>query len=857
MSDQGDFNLRKVIAVLGPTNTGKTYLAMDRLLSHNSGIIGFPLRLLARENYERAIKIKSVKKVALITGEEKIIPPNAKYFICTVESMPLDKQVEFVAVDEIQLAADRERGHVFTDRILHSRGLKETMFLGSETITDVVRRLVPHVVFVKRPRFSKLRYSGLKNITKLPKRTAIVAFSVAELYGIADLLRRKHGGTAVVMGALSPRTRNAQVSLYQSGEVDYMVATDAIGMGLNMDVNHVAFSSLAKFDGKARRRLGVPELSQIAGRAGRFMNDGTFGVTGEVNSLEPELVSRIENHHLPSIDRLFWRNTELTYSSVKGLISGLRSPPVSVCLRPSPGNDDYLNLEHLILDELVVARAVEPDNIKLLWEVAQIPDFRKARPEMHSRFLLQLYDKLTSGTYTVPEDWIGNVITLLSNMDGDINTLMDRIAAVRTWNYIVNRPNWLDRSDYWQLRVREVEDNISDVLHQKLTQQFIDQRTSYLMNKNSRKEVLAISITSDDQVYAGPHYIGNLQGFVFQPDDSSRHAARKIISTVSREPIIKELQYRAKTMCREDDTYFSIDSAFKVCWRDSVVGFVTKGTKILEPKVKLQADEALDAPTKGRLTRRLQLFLDSHVEFYLKPLIKMHTLEMTGAPSGLLYQLTLGLGTIATKDAKLQVKGLTVSERKIFSRYGVRFGIKHIYVTHFLKPASVALRGFLWSLFHDKEVNTKLLDSGRVSMPVPVQHNDLNHYYLACGFYIVHNKAYRVDALETFLSKIRKLQKNKISILPSSELSPLGINSGDAIELLNDLGLTASSGSKGISIGRFKKKHTLKHIKPWCKGLKITNKQQANASKSHVSKEPDLDPDSPFFSLKKLLNHGR
>ena len=854
MSKQFSSAQKTVTAVLGPTNTGKTYLAMDRLLSYSSGIIGFPLRLLARENYERAVALKGTNKVALITGEEKIIPPNAMYFICTVESMPLEKEVEFLAVDEIQLAADRERGHVFTDRILNSRGCIETMFLGSETIKGLVQKLVPNVKFVKRSRFSSLRYSGVKNITKLPKRTAIVAFSVSDLYGIADLLRRKRGGTAIVMGALSPRTRNAQVSLYQSGEVDYMVATDAIGMGLNMDVNHVAFSSLVKFDGKKRRPLGVPELSQIAGRAGRYMNDGTFGVTQEEHTLGPETVKRIENHNLPPIKSLFWRNTELNYDSVDDLTFSLRRPPVLSCLRSSPQNEDFLNLGCLLLHDIVMERAIEPDNVELLWEVAQIPDFRKSRPDVHSRFLLQLYDKLTSDTHTIPENWIANAISNLTKTDGDITTLMDRIAGIRTWNYIANRSNWLDQNSYWQARVREVENNISDALHEKLTQQFIDHRTSYLMSKTARKEPLAIKVTSDDLVYAGAHYIGRINGFIFEPDKMAEQEVSKVISSLSQGPLTKELQYRVQMMRMDDDTFFKLGNDSKFYWRGSVVGFLTKSANILDPTVGVCADIALKMSTKVTLIKRLELFLDSYISTHLKPLMKMQTIEMKGAASGLLFQLISGLGTIATVDARLQVRELTAFERKTFSRHGVRFGVQHIYVTALLKPASVSLRSLLWNLFHGTEKMMGIPEGGRVSFPVTSGY--LRNYYLACGFYSISTKAYRVDVLETFLARIRGLQRKKISILPANELSILGINNDDAVELLASLGVSVNITQKGINIHNLKKKNSLSRIQRVGKKPTKVRGNNRDVAPRLSSATSSMDPDSPFFSLKKLLSHG-
>ena len=465
---------RHPIAVLGPTNTGKTHLAIERMLGHRSGMIGFPLRLLARENYDRIVRLKGEKAVALVTGEEKIVPAHPNYWVCTVEAMPLDRSVEFLAVDEIQVAGDPDRGHIFTDRLLYARGSEETMFLGAETIRPLLRNLVSGIEFVSRPRFSKLAYTGPKKLTRLPPRSAVVAFSVQDVYALAEQMRRQRGGTAVVLGALSPRTRNAQVAMYQAGEVDYLVATDAIGMGLNMDVGHVAFSSLVKFDGWAPRRLHPAELAQIAGRAGRYMSDGTFGATGELGALDPELVDAIEEHRFDSLKVLYWRNSDLDFRSIDLLQRSLEAPPPAPYLRRAREAEDVQALAALARDPDIVPLAQAPAALRILWEVCQVPDFRKILSDAHVRLLKRIFLYLMGPEAKLPEVWVASQLAALDRPDGDIDTLVQRIAFVRTWTFISHRAEWLPNAAHWQDRARAIDDRLSDALHERLTQRFVD-----------------------------------------------------------------------------------------------------------------------------------------------------------------------------------------------------------------------------------------------------------------------------------------------------------------------------------------------------------------------------------------------
>ncbi|PKP69319.1 MAG: disulfide oxidoreductase, partial [Alphaproteobacteria bacterium HGW-Alphaproteobacteria-5] len=535
---------RRVTAVLGPTNTGKTHLAIDRMMAHESGMIGLPLRLLAREVYDRVVKVKGPRHVALITGEEKILPPAARYFICTVEAMPLEREVEFLAIDEIQLAADRERGHTFTDRLLRARGLSETMMLGSETARGLIAKLLPGTQFIARPRFSELSWTGSKKITRLPRRSAVVAFSADRVYEIAELIRRQRGGAAVVMGALSPRTRNAQVALYQSGEVDFLVATDAIGMGLNMDVDHVAFASTQKFDGDRHRPLHISELAQIAGRAGRYMNNGTFGLTGDAAALSDETVSRIENHQFEP-ERVFqWRNPHPDFTSMTALLRSLELPPGRPGLARAPVASDLEALTRMNRDPDIQALARSPAAIRRLWEVAQVPDFRKTLASEHATLLTRLYLFLMAPGNGepghIPGDWLDRQMKHLDRSDGDIDVLAARLAHIRTWTYVANRADWLHNPRHWQERALTIEDRLSDALHERLTQRFIDRRTSVLMKRLRQNEDLMAAVNSDGEVLVEGEYVGRLQGFIFVPDPRAEGDEGRVLRTAANQALAGE-----------------------------------------------------------------------------------------------------------------------------------------------------------------------------------------------------------------------------------------------------------------------------------------------------------------------------
>ena len=573
-----------IMAILGPTNTGKTYLAVERMLGHQSGMIGFPLRLLARENYDRVVKLVGKTRVALITGEEKIIPKAPRYFFCTVESMPISRLVDFMAIDEIQLCADPERGHVFTDRLLNARGQLETMFLGALSIKSVLKLLIPKIKFTERPRFSKLSYNGIKKLNRIAKRSAVVAFSANDVYSIAEKIRSNSGGTAVVLGALSPRTRNLQVEMYQSGEVDYLVATDAIGMGLNMDIDHVAFSSLQKFDGIRLRSLRADEIGQIAGRAGRHLHDGSFGTLNETSALAPETIEAIENHLFKRISSIWWRNKDLEFKSVKSLLKSLDSSPPSPVLRKIRQTEDHTVLRQLSSDPEILRLASNPDLVRVLWDVCQIPDYRKTMLDAHVRLLARIYCYLASSDILLPTDWVAKQLVHLERVDGDIDTLMARIAHTRTWTFISHRADWLEDAPHWQQRARAIEDSLSDALHDRLTKRFVDRRNLVLV-RSRNKDQLNAEIDEDNSVFVEGTYLGKLTGLKFIPDLSASMEDRRLMTNAAQKFLQQEIQRRVQEIEKAENAEFVLNNDGNFFWNDSKIGRLIKGNTILFPKV--------------------------------------------------------------------------------------------------------------------------------------------------------------------------------------------------------------------------------------------------------------------------------
>ncbi|HLI23084.1 MAG TPA: helicase-related protein, partial [Stellaceae bacterium] len=688
----------RVLAVLGPTNTGKTHLAIERMLGHRTGMIGFPLRLLARENYDRIVALKGTRAVALITGEEKIVPPHPSYFVCTVESMPLDLAADFLAVDEIQLCGDAERGHVFTNRLLHARGSCETMFLGADTIRPLLKRLVPEAEYVSRPRFSTLSYSGPKKVTRLPPRSAVVAFAVADVFALAEVMRRQRGGCAVVMGALSPRARNAQVGLFQSGEVDYLVATDAIGMGLNMDLDHVAFARLAKFDGRGPRRLAAAEIAQIAGRAGRHMADGTFGTTGELAGIDEEIVEAVENHRFDPLVRLYWRNARLDYRSLGGLLKSLEEKPHLPGLIPAREADDHLALAAVAKLPDIAAAATNPEAVRLLWEVCQIPDFRKIMSDTHARFLAAIYRHLIGRTGRLPIDFVAGQVSRLDRTDGDIDTLMARIAHIRTWTYIAHRSDWLTDSAAWQEKARAIEDHLSDALHDRITQRFVDRRSAFLVKQLSSSRELLASVSRAGEVKVEGHPVGRLDGFRFVPDAVPNTEASKTLLAAANRVLRGEIDARVKELAAAPDDEFALAADGALLWRGGKVGRLSPGESALDPQIDVFAGHSLDPPLREIIRRRLMSFWGMEKRRRLAPLVRARHAEFEGAARGLVYQLCEALGALPASAVAAQCAALSGDDRKQLARLGVRLGTETVYLDGMLKREPQAMAALLWSL---------------------------------------------------------------------------------------------------------------------------------------------------------------
>jgi len=760
LSSSGPVRGRGVTAVLGPTNTGKTHLAIERLLAYDVGIIGLPLRLLAREVYDKIVARIGASKVALITGEEKIKPPSPRYYVCTVEAMPLDLEADFVAVDEIQLAADGERGHVFTDRLFHARGLSETLLLGAGTMRDAIRELLPGANIVSRPRLSTLTYAGDKKITRLPRRSAIVAFSANDVYAIAELVRRQRGGAAVVLGALSPRTRNAQVALYQNGDVDFLVATDAIGMGLNLDLDHVAFAALRKFDGQVHRDLTPAELGQIAGRAGRHMNDGTFRVTGQVPPFEAELIDRLENHAFDQVGMLQWRNRKLDFGSIESLKDSLRERPDHPRLIRSRMVDDVIALENVSHDAGVRELASGRAGVGLLWEMCQIPDYRKISAASHAELVGTLYRFVMSDAGKIPADWFARQVALADRTDGDLDTLSNRLAQIRTWTFVSHRPQWLEDPEHWQGRTRAVEDMLSDALHERLTHRFVDKRTSALMRRLRDKEELIAEIGADGRILVEDHYVGHLDGFRFTPDASSdgihgraaRHAAVKVLA--------HELGARAAALAVASDDAIVLKPNGRIAWRDSEIARLERGDGPLKPKIQVLADEHLGPIERAQILRRMEAWLSAQLNARLSPLVALsEASDLSGLARGLAFRLAETLGVLRRDAVANEVKALDQSARAQLRKYGVRFGAFNIYIPALLKPAAANLLLLLWAL-HSGRSNGIDADAlpprprqgltsveADASVPEP--------YWHAAGFQIAGTRAVRIDMLERLSDLIR------------------------------------------------------------------------------------------------------
>ncbi|MBO6717454.1 MAG: helicase [Rhizobiaceae bacterium] len=800
---------RDVTAVLGPTNTGKTHLAIERMVAHESGVIGLPLRLLAREVYHRVCEKAGASRVALITGEEKIVPPGARYSVCTVEAMPRQTDAAFVAIDEVQLAGDLERGHIFTDRILHLRGRQETLLLGAGTMRGILDKLLPGLSVVTRPRLSHLAYSGSKKLTRLPRRSAIVAFSADEVYAIAELIRRQRGGAAVVLGALSPRTRNAQVEIYQSGDVDYLVATDAIGMGLNLDVDHVAFAQNRKFDGFQHRPLTASELGQIAGRAGRHVRDGTFGVTGQVDAFGDETVRKVEGHEFEPVRVLQWRTASFDFASIDALKRSAETlPPVDGLTRALPAAD-LTALEQLSREEDVAALADRPERVALLWDVCALPDYRRIAPAQHAELVGSIFRDVARMGH-VDEDYLAEQVRRAESIEGDIDALSQRIAQIRTWTYVSHRPGWLADPLHWQEKTRAIEDSLSDALHERLTKRFVDRRTSVLMKRLREDSMLEAEIGPSGDVVVEGHHVGALHGFRFTADQQAEGEDAKAVRTAAQKGLAREFEARAERFANSPNGDLALGSDGVLRWIGAPVATLVAGDDPLKPRAVLLADEQLTGAARDRVQMRAERFANYQVETLLKPLIDLKGAnQLTGISRGVAFRLVENYGLVNRRDIAEDVRALDQDARGALRRLGVRFGAYHIFIPALLKPGPAGLLTLLWALANDAKDKAgfgdivNLLASGRTSVIVDPSYE--RTFYKLAGYRNLGRRAVRVDILERLADLIRPALSwkedagarpeggyggNAFVVTPAM-MSILGATAEDMEEILKGLGYRA------------------------------------------------------------------
>ena len=820
----------KITAVLGPTNTGKTFLSIETMLSFDSGMIGFPLRLLAREVYDKVIQKINPDKVALITGEEKIIPINAKYYLCTVESMPIDKNLEFVAVDEIQMCADHERGHIFTDRLLNIRGEKLTMLMGSSTIKNIISKLDEDTEFINKERLSKLSYVGHKKISRINRKTAIIAFSAEEVYAIAELVRRQKGGAAIVMGSLSPKTRNAQVELYQSGDVDFLVATDAIGMGINMDLENVYFSNLKKFDGKKLRRLNLSEIGQIAGRAGRYLNDGSFGITGDCLKINAEEVELLENHKFEEIKTLVWRNSDLNFNNASSLIKSLDEKPNKDWLRRVHECEDEKILKHFLKD---LSRHKISDNkqvLSLLWECCQIPDFVKKTYGNHLEVVSKVFGFLNKKEGKVTNSYMKQQLSILNNLEGNVDSLSNRIANVRTWSYVSNKTNWVENQDYWIERTKSLEDKLSDRLHEELTKSFIDKRANILARKLKQDMTFNTEITEDENVIIDKQFIGKLKGLKLELDLNvgTLDTDIKSLKKAARLSIGPELNKRIKQII--DTGLLEIKNDFKIYWKKFPIAKLLPGKDYLDPELSLIIDDIVEVSEQKKLQEYLEKWINEKISFVLKSLIDLRNLkESNSSIRALAYQLYENNGVLKREKVSDYLKKLGQDERKILRNMGVKFGRYHVFLFKLLKPEAVSLRILLWKNYHQKFYNLKPPTFGLNFL----ENKDFKNknFMLLCGFENFDKYFVRIDILERLFVQIinsNEGKKTEIKLIP---------------EMLNLLGCSKDNFLKLIQKMNYKTSE--KNNEFYFKYVPV--KQKVKKSINNVQK-----PDNPFNVLKNI-----
>ena len=802
----------KITAVLGPTNTGKTHLAIETMLSFDSGMMGFPLRLLAREVYDKVIKKVGSEQAALITGEEKIIPTNAKYFLCTVESMPIDKYLDFVAIDEIQMCADHERGHIFTDRLLNMRGNKLTMFMGSNTIKNIINNLDDDIEFINRNRLSKLTYLGHKKISRIDRKTAIIAFSAEDVYGIAELIRRQKGGAAIVMGSLSPKTRNAQVELYQSGDVDFLVATDAIGMGINMDLDYVFFSNLKKFDGKKSRRLSLSEIGQIAGRAGRYLNNGSFGITGQCKQINAEDVDLLENHKFEEISSIYWRNSNLNFNNPNMLLKSLEEKPNEYWLKKIHECEDEKALKFFLREKDLQSTKFNNHRLSLLWECCQIPDFVKKTYGNHYEVIGNVFKFLNSEKGKITEDFMRFQLMKLDKLDGNVDSLSNRIANVRTWSYVSNKNNWVQNQNYWIEKTKILEDKLSDRLHDELTKTFIDKRASVLARGLKQDMDFKTKILDNNDVLIDDQFIGKINGLKLELDlkKGALETDIKSLKKAARQSVGPELERRIQIII--DTGIIELKEDFKIYWNNSTIGKLSVGRDYLNPNFELIVDDILEQSQKKKLAIFIEKWLKNKIETILESLVSLKNLkEKNSSIKALAYQLYENNGVLKRDQVSDYLKNLEQNQRKILRNLGVKFGRYHVFLHKLIKPEPVFLRTLLWKNYHQKYFNLKPPTFGLNFL----DDKNLNKsFMLLCGFEKFNNFYVRIDILERLFMQIIKSEtdKNKEIKMVPEMLNLLGCNKENFKKLLSNMNYKIIEKNNDIFFRYFPKKDKKRNL---------------------------------------------
>ena len=827
-------NKNKITAVLGPTNTGKTFQAIETMLSFQSGMIGFPLRLLAREVYDKVTKKTDPNKVALITGEEKIIPSNAKYYLCTVESMPIEKNLEFVGIDEIQMFSDDERGHIFTDRLLNLRGEKLTMFMGSNAIKNIISKLDGDLEFVNKERLSKLTFAGHKKISRIERKSAIIAFSAEEVYAIAELVRRQKGGASIIMGSLSPKTRNAQVELYQSGDVDYLVATDAIGMGLNMDLENVFFSNLKKFDGKKLRKLNLSEIGQIAGRAGRYLNDGCFGITGNCGEINSEEVENLETHKFEEIRTINWRNSNLNFNNPESLLKSLDERPKKEWLRRIHECEDEKVLKHFLKDLSKYKITNNNKELRLLWECCQIPDFVKKTYGHHLEVVSKVFEFLKSSKGQITNRYMKEQLSHLDKLDGNVDSISNRIANVRTWSYVSNKINWVENQDYWIERTKLLEDKLSERLHEELTKSFIDKRASVLVRGLKQDTLFDTKIIDNKKVVIDKQYIGELKGLKLELDlkSGTLDTDIKSLKKAARQSISPEFQKRIEKIISGGKIELKED--FKIYWEEFPIAKLLPSKDYLKPEFSLIVDDMIESSEQKKLQFFLENWVNEKINLILKSLIDLkNSKESKSNIRALSYQLYENNGVVKRENVIDYLNKLDQEERKNLRNIGVKFGRYHVYLYKLLKPEAVSLRLILWKNYHQKYFDFKPPKFGLnfLESKKPLNKN----FMLICGFEKFDNFFVRIDILERLFIQIinSNEEKTKEIILVPEMLNLLGCNKDNFIKLI-----------KKMNYKSIEKKN-----KVYFKYLSFKNKNYKNDNKT-------TNENSPFNVLKNLVSNN-